>query len=159
MENDPQELKIARPDSWKTVKMPDTVAFLPFYKTYTSEEFSILSRGFCPREMEDKWFIFMQDNTLFFHRSWTGVCIYKVSFDRQDSEYTVKEALVNRDFKQYKITDDSYDIKLLEWLIDGYLLCQKVPFPLTKDTPSVVFQHHISGTAYPEVQSQEKEEG
>ena len=33
--------------------------------------------------MEDKWFIFMENGILYFHRSWTGVCIYQVHFDEQ----------------------------------------------------------------------------
>ena len=29
---------------------------------------------------EDKWFIYWENDTLFFHRSWTGVCVYIVRF-------------------------------------------------------------------------------
>jgi len=32
--------------------------------------------GLVPEEIEDKWFIYWEDDTLFFHRSWTGNCIY-----------------------------------------------------------------------------------
>ena len=31
--------------------------------------------GHIPEMMEDKWFIYWQDDRLFFHRSWTGYCI------------------------------------------------------------------------------------
>ncbi len=32
------------------------------------------------------------------------------------------EAVVNRDNEQYGMTDDSYDIKMISWLIDFFLL-------------------------------------
>lgn len=31
--------------------------------------------------MEDKWFWYMEGDTLYIHRSWTGFCIYIVEFD------------------------------------------------------------------------------
>lgn len=162
MQNNPDETKIARQDSWKTMEMPATVASLPLNKTYTLEEFSVLARGFVPQVMEDKWFIFMQENTLFFHRSWTGLCIYQVTFEQSSTEYVVREALVNRDPEQYSSKDNNYETALLSWLIDGLLLCKRVPFPvpknLPKNAPSGLFQHHICGKAFPEVQNIENRE-
>lgn len=158
MRDKPNEPEIARPDSWKTVKMPTRVTSLSLNKTYTADEFSILARGFVPKEMEDKWFVFMQNNTLFFHCSWRGFCIYKVVFEQSNESYVVREAFVNRDTKQYNSTDNNYDTALLSWLIDGLLLHKRVNFPLPsnlpKDSPPGVFQHHIAGTAFPEVQHQ-----
>lgn len=54
MENNLDRRAIARSNSWKTVEMPTEVASLPFNKTFTAEEFSILSRGFIPQVMEHK---------------------------------------------------------------------------------------------------------
>lgn len=156
MQNNPDEREIARPNSWNIVQMPAVVASLPLNRTYTVEEFDILARGFVPEVMEHKWFIFMQDNALFFHRSWTGLCIYKVAFEQNNAEYVVQEALVNRDLEQYNSTDNSYETALLSWLIDGFLLHKRVPFPVPNDLPKGaspgLFQHHISGTGFLEIQ-------
>src|SRR4028118_704345 len=135
MPNDPNEAEIARPDSWKTVARLATVASLPLNKTYTAEEFSLLARGLMPKEMEDKWFIFMQNNTLFFHRSWTGYCIFKVVFEQHDERYVVREAFVNRDPKKYNSSDSNYETALLSRLIDSLLLHKQVPFPLPSNLP------------------------
>ena len=155
MQNNSDEQIIARYDSWKTMEMPETVALLPFKKTYTSDEFNLISRGLIPEEMEDKWFIFMQDDILYFHRSWEGECIYKVILEQNSNEYTVKEALVNRDLEQYKSGSDRDEIALLSWLIDVFLLHKRVPFPIPsdvqKDLPPSLYQHHVSGTGFPEV--------
>lgn len=143
MQNDPNETEIARSNSWKTVEMPATVISLPFTKTYTAEEFSVLAHGFVPKAMEDKWFVFMQDNILFFHRSWTGLCIYKIVFEQNHNEYTVQEVLINADTEQYSRRDNHHETTLLSWLIDGYLLRKQVSFPvpgdLSRDTYPGVF--------------------
>jgi hypothetical protein len=36
----------------------------------------LISCGCIPREMEDKWFILMEEDRLRFHRSWTGILVY-----------------------------------------------------------------------------------
>jgi hypothetical protein len=155
MQNRPDEQQIAQHDSWKTMEMPATVASLPFKKTYTSDEFTLISHGLIPEEMEDKWFIFMQDNTLSLHRSWEGECIYNVIFEQSSNEYMVKEALVNIDLEQYNRGSDSDEIALLSWLIDVFLLHKRVPFPMPsdvpKDLPPGLYQYHVSGTGFPEV--------
>jgi hypothetical protein len=37
--------------------------------------------GHIPADMDDKWFIFFEDGWLYFHRSWTGDCIYGLRLD------------------------------------------------------------------------------
>ena len=57
----------------------------------------------------------MEGNTLFAHRSWTGVCIYRIDF-RPDQNHVVT---VNRDPEQYKcesLTEDAERLNnLLNW--------------------------------------------
>jgi len=152
------EIEIARPDSWKSVGMPSTASSLSLERRYTEEEFSVIARGVVPEQMEDKWFIFMQNMTLSLHRSWTGFCVYKVMFNQVNSEYLIQEVLVNRDPEQYNSGEDSYEAALVGWLIDGLILEKRVPFPLpsnvSKDLPTGVYQHHIAGTGFPEIQDQ-----
>jgi len=144
----------AKRDSWKTIEMPGSRTCLQFRRTFTQEEYDRMSFGLIPHEMEDKWFIFMEGDRLYFHRSWTGHCIYQVQLQNDGGNYSVTEALVNRDGSQYKSTDDAYDTALLSFLIDNFLLGRQAPFPmpsnLAKDVPKGIFQHSIAGTAYPE---------
>lgn len=72
--------------------------------------------------MEDKWFIFLEGDTLFFHRSWTGHCIFRLTLTREGEKYAVSDALVNRDAGQYGGADDVNDERLLTYLIDNLLL-------------------------------------
>ena len=126
---------------------------LSFQHDYSEEDYKKISLGLIPEVMEDKWFIFMESEVLSFHRSWTGVCIYEVSFVQSGSRYSVGEAWVNRDSQQYKETDSNYDSELLNFLIDNLLLGKNISFPLSSDVdgklPKGVQQHTVSRTGYP----------
>ena len=75
-----------------------------------------LRRGNIPQAMEDKWFWYMEGNTLFVHRSWTGACIYRIDFS-SDNRHKVT---VNRDPEQYTCTSIDEDKKSLNHLLDGW---------------------------------------
>jgi len=143
--------EIANRSSWKNLPLPSQRKKLNIERTFSEEEYNRLSKGFIPEVMEDKWFIFMENNILYFHRSWTGVCIYEVHFD---NKLATKEAWVNRDNEQYKAADNEYEESLLTFLISNFLLGQNTPFPMPNnipgDLPKGIYQHSVSGTGYPE---------
>jgi hypothetical protein len=149
--------KAADRNSWKTTPLPAQRAKLEVNRCFTEEEFNTMARGLIPEAMEDKWFIFMENETLYFHRSWTGVCVYQVHFDDQRR---ISEAWANRDPEQYSVSGDEYDVKLLSFLIDNLLLGQHTLFPLPEDLPDNLpeglYQHSVTGTGYPETQLQDK---
>ena len=66
--------------------------------------------------MEDKWFWFMEGNTLYAHRSWTGYCIYRIDF-KPDNKHVVT---VNRDPEQYKCTSTAQDAEQLNELLNWW---------------------------------------
>lgn len=112
-------------------------------------------RGLVPIEMEDKWFIYFLDGWLYFHRSWTGACIYAVRLDGSPAGVRTTDSWVNRDPEEYQGQDLEYDRKLVSFLIDAFLLGRSAQFPLPGGTPQQtpgVYQHHIVGRAYPEVE-------
>ena len=151
--------KIANRSSWKKIlPLPTQRAKLNIERTFSEQEYNRLSQGLIPEEMEDEWFIFMENDVLSFHRSWTGACIYEVHFD---SKCTMNEVWVSRDGEQYKETDNEYDKRLLMFLIDNLLLRQNTPFPMPNnipsDLPKGVYQHTVSGTGYPEKEYPKKD--
>jgi hypothetical protein len=142
----------ARPDSWQTRPMPESVARVAFADSYSAEEYAAIVRGFIPQEMEDKWFIYEDRSAVYFHRSWTGACIYRVRFEAAEDRYRVVEVLVSRDPEQYKGDDEQYEERLVRFLIDNLLLGRQTPFPLPARAPDIgaeLFQFHVAGTAYP----------
>jgi len=81
-----------------------------------------LKRGLIPQEMEDKWFIFYENDWLYFHRSWTGQGIFKTQLIKEQEGYSIKEFWAERNEIKYRNTDDTEDRETLCFLIaDGLL--------------------------------------
>ena len=95
--------------------MPEQHGTFILRRPFTAQQMAALRRGNVPQDMGDKWFWFMEGDTLYAHRSWTGYCIYRIDF-KPDNNHAVT---VNRDPEQYGCTSTAEDIqnlnKLLNW--------------------------------------------
>jgi hypothetical protein len=109
--------------------MPALHAEIPFARMFTQAEYYVIARGLIPAGMDDRWFIFLENNQLYFHRSWTGVCVYQITLEHTADSFMVTKALVNRDPDEYKIADDAFDLGLLTFLIDNLLLGRPARLP------------------------------
>ena len=105
--------KIADRKDLKIEEMPEKQAVFELEGTFTDKQMSNLRRGHIPLEMEDKWFWFMEGDTLYAHRSWSGFCIYKIEFGEKTHRVSV-----NRDPEQYKGEDLISDAQKLIGLLD-----------------------------------------
>lgn len=119
--------------SWKVLPFPAARATIPLAREYTAAEYARIARGLIPRDMDDRWFIYLEGETLALHRSWTGACIFLVRFTPSDDGYRIAEAWANRDPEQYRVTDVHRDATDIARLID--LLLLKRPF-LTPEWPT-----------------------
>ncbi len=61
--------------SWKNNPMPQQRERLPFEVIYSGKDVEKIKYGYIPEEMEDKWFIYFDDNFLYFQRILTKVDI------------------------------------------------------------------------------------
>jgi len=146
--------------SWPNIQpLPQQRAPLSLERTFTEEEYELIRQGVIPEAMEDKWFILLEEDVLYFHRSWTGFCIYQVSFKKNGAQFSVVEALVNRDSNQYSATDNHYDVNLLNFLIDNFLLPGSSTFPVPDGVPPGIatglLHHHVAGVGPRARQKQE----
>ena len=89
---------------------------------FTDAQFSKLMKGLVPHEMEDKWFIFFENDWLYFHRSWTGHGIFKAQLTKEQDGYSIKEFWAERKNEIYSNQDDGSDIETLCFLIASGLL-------------------------------------
>ena len=108
-------------NDWKALDMPAQHESFVFRRPFTDHQMKILRAGHIPQEMEDKWFWYMEGDTLYAHRSWTGICIYRVDF-RPDHRHLVT---VNRDPEQYACASLEEDAEKLNdlfnwWVQDQY---------------------------------------
>lgn len=107
--------RIATKEDWETYPMPEKTAFFKIKKKLSKDDIANLKRGHIPEEMEDKWFSYFEDNKLYIHRSWSGNCIYIVSFNTLTNRHNV---IVNRDDNQYACDDINEDIETLGDLLN-----------------------------------------
>jgi len=68
--------EVATRESWRDLKFSARYLPLTLRKVYTTGEWENIKKGFIPKIMEDKWFIFCELGKLFFIRSWSKNCIY-----------------------------------------------------------------------------------
>lgn len=111
----------AKAGDWKTLPLPKARLRLPFRRSFSPDEWARIRAGLIPVEMEHKWFIYADDEWLWFHRSWTGYCIYKVRIRDTDRGGEIMEAWVNNNSKQCEL-DKFFKPKYLSHLIDLLLL-------------------------------------
>jgi hypothetical protein len=134
--------------SWQNKAMPETRVRLAYERRFTAEEHARLALGLVPHNSDDKWFIFLEGDWLYLHRSWTGACMYAVRLEPADGGSAVVEAWANRAPDQYTRTDDEYDARLLRFLVDRLLLGQDAPFPVPEAIAgdrAALYRHHVVG--------------
>jgi hypothetical protein len=112
--------EIATRDSWKNNPI-DTPKKIMIELSFSKEQYNKIIKGLIPQRMEDKWFIFFENNWLYFHRSWTGCGIYKAEIIKNDNKYCINEFYVERNKKIYESEDDE-DIEDFTFLIACGLL-------------------------------------
>lgn len=122
-------MKPAKPTDWKVEELPLKRATIALDRAFSAEEMRQIRMGVIPRQMEDKWFIYWKDNTLFFHRSWTGYCHYIVRFKEDNGSFRMFEADVNLDPKQRSQGNDKQAAQLISYLIEVLLLRKPAAFP------------------------------
>ncbi len=122
--------EIATAASWKNEPLPEARTRIAYARGFDSDEHARVTRGLVPRETEDKWFVYHQAPWLYFHRGWTGICIYAVRLRPECEGSAVEEAWVNRAPEQYRETDDAHDAAILSFLVERLLLGRSVPFPV-----------------------------
>ncbi len=118
--------------SWKITPI-DLPKRLELSLQFTDEQYQKLKKGFIPRVMEEKWFIFFEDEWLYIHESWTGKGIYKAKLRKNRNGYSISECWVERNSGFYKSSGDESDREILSVLIAGILLGTDVRRILSKE--------------------------
>lgn len=113
-------METATRESWQHSPMPESCKPLAWSRTFPPEEREVIARGLIPRQMEDKWFIYQEADQVFFHRSWTGLCCYRLDLGRRSAWYNPEDDELS----------EQEHVALLEFLIDRLLLDKPVSFPL-----------------------------
>ena len=89
--------------------MPDKKTVIPMDATIPSAAMRIVKYGHIPQAMEDHWFMYCDETTIRYFRSWTGICIYEAKYEDDGTTCRITELTVNRDPDQYGSKDDRKD--------------------------------------------------
>ena len=92
-------MKVAEKTDWKNFPMSEQTEYFTIDINYDEQQLETIKKGLIPEVMEDKWFIYFEDNKLYCHRSWTGYCIFIIEFLDKSIGVTA-----TRDSKIYKTT-------------------------------------------------------
>ena len=113
---------------WKSDSkpMPEKHSIIELNHLFSEEETKAIKKGFVPQVMEEKWFVYYEEEErkLYLHRSWTGFCVYVVDFEEREKGFAAVRVVVNRDPEQYKCSDDDVDKGLVISIIGSVLLGQ-----------------------------------
>jgi len=147
-------MRTAKRTDQDTEALPEKRTTIVIDRVFSSAEMDRIRMGLIPEQMEDKWFTYFDNDVLYFHRSWTGMCMYQAHFVKEGESYRITTAEVNRDKEWYKNEDDAYDVGLILYLIDALLLGRHdVPFPqckkFTDPTDQALHQWAMVGRAMP----------
>ena len=116
--------------SWDRVKLcSEQYIPLSIPRSFSYDEYARIARGYIPRTMEDRWFIFLEGTTVFMHSSRMGTCIYYFELRALVTHVVMETVFANRDPRHYANTKADYDIEHVIFLIDWFLLGKEVPFP------------------------------
>ena len=111
-------------DSWETEPLTDPQPIPAPERVWTDEEMGSIRLGYVPHMMEEKWFMFMEQNRLFAHRSWTGFGIYEAIFTPVEGGHVIESAVITGDDSKHQRSSDEEESAFLETLIASHLLRQ-----------------------------------
>ncbi|WP_309295346.1 NUDIX domain-containing protein [Aeromonas caviae] len=126
----PKMLPLTRPvvrcADWHSRPMPASRIAVPLDTCYSASEMAAIVCGSLPISQDDKWFIFYEDGVLHCHRSWTGICIYRVYFQPVATGWQARQVEINRHPGQYTESDESEDLALLNTILELLLLMKPI---------------------------------
>lgn len=106
---------IVTKNDWEISPMPEKTCQFKIKRKFSEEAIKRLRKGHLPEDMEDRWFYYYEDGKMYYHRSWSGNCIFIVEFNFKSNKHIVT---VNRDENQYANTDIDEDIELINELLN-----------------------------------------
>ena len=100
---------IVRKSDRTTVDMPNHYEVAILNRSLTEEQYQTLISGFKPGGTDDRWFLYVKDNWVYLHRSWTGHCIFKLKLQAISGNMMLTEIHINRDLDQYRSVNTEAD--------------------------------------------------
>jgi hypothetical protein len=112
--------RVTRTSIDRLTPMPAARSRVDVARTFTADELSRLELGMMPQGMDDHWAAFMEDDWLYFLRSWSGICKYMVKIERlPDGTGRITEVWASMKDRVTLTLD--HDVRLIRWLVERVL--------------------------------------
>lgn len=115
-------VKAATRESWGIGSSGEQWDHVAYARRFLPEEFGRIVHGFIPTDMDDKWFIYFEENMLHFHRSWTGKFFASVRFVERQGYHEAQGAILNVEGLFHDPDSPAETVRLIDNLIDVCLL-------------------------------------
>ena len=113
----PAKTVVATEKSMEIKPMPKDNVVIPLGITLSDDMMECIKYGHIPDAMEDHWFMYCDEDTIRYYRSWTGICIYVAKYEKTDGGYIITELIANRSPDEYGCKDNNYDFALFMALL------------------------------------------
>ena len=111
----------AESSDWQRRNLDDPVEVFRVDWTYEAQDMERMRWGLVPQSMEDKWFVYAEENRLTFVRSWSG----EFSFRALLGPGGIGEVSVS---ERFDATPEE-SLRILRWVIDTFLVGLEVDGP------------------------------
>ena len=110
-------------NDWKTKPLPKNKIDLGYENFFWDSDAEKILSGFKPGSMDDKWFVYSENEWVYFVRSWTGKHIFAIRlYGTPAGGYKVIESWVNGDTEEYNSSGRESDIEMvtniIKWLFN-----------------------------------------
>ena len=90
---------------------------LNFQREFTEVDYELLKKGI----KSERWRVLWEDQQLLFVRTWTGTCIFKMTFESVGSSWVARSVFVNGNPEEYRPLDENEANVELNEIIDFLL--------------------------------------
>lgn len=111
----------ATQNSWKTIPMEKPQPYCT-HLTLTPEHFAKLQMGFIPENMDDRWFVYFDNDWVYLHRSWTGYETFRAKIQTENDCYTIKEFWAETEQGKFNVGSENKNIELFCFVIARVVL-------------------------------------
>jgi hypothetical protein len=94
----------ATQESWAGSPMPRRRRRITIERHYDADERERIAAGHVPVSQDDRWFVWVGDDVVHIHRSWSGFEVYRIRLQPSDdgAGFDVSDVWVNNDPEQYE---------------------------------------------------------
>lgn len=117
----------ANRQSWKIDESKHTLVDLVIeQEKFTIDEMEKIKLGLIPKSMDDRWFVFFEENKLFIYRSWSGKLIYVCKFSEDSQSPQLISGQLNIEaFEDTTLVNMIEESEKMEFVIKRIMLSQE----------------------------------